>query len=123
MQTTRDALSRACHLIHIAVLVVVSLGWIWPNPVWLIAYLIFLPAMFLHWKLNGDACILNNLENWLRLRRWRAPETNREEGQWLRTLLADATGLNWTKARMDALIYGAMGIFWLLALIRLSGKF
>ena len=89
----------------------------------LIAYLIFLPAMFLHWKLNRDACILNNLENWLRHRRWRAPEANREEGAWLRTLLADATGISLTRARMDAVIYGAIGVFWLVALARLTHAF
>ena len=65
----------------------IVLGWAWPAQGWLIFYLIFLPAMVLHWKLNRGACILNNLENWLRHRRWRAPETNPEEGAWLRTLI------------------------------------
>jgi hypothetical protein len=123
MGTRRDALGQTCFLVHIIVLVVIVLGWAWPEPHWLIAYLIFLPAMFLHWKLNRDACILNNLENWLRHRRWRAPETNREEGAWLRTLLADATGINLTRARMDAVIYGAISLFWLVGLARLNHAF
>lgn len=123
MQTRRDALGQICFLVHILVLIVVALGWAWPEPAWLIFYMIFLPAMFLHWKLNRDACMLNNLENWLRHRRWRAPETNREEGAWLRTLLADVTGITWTRGRMDAVIYGTMSLFWLLALARLLGKF
>ena len=123
MQTRRDALGQTCFLVHILILMVVALGWLLPVRGWLIAYLIFLPAMFLHWKLNRDACVLNNLENWLRHRRWRAPETNREEGAWLRTLLADATGMAWTKNRMDAVIYGAMTLFWLLALAHLLRKF
>ena len=79
--------------------------------------------MFLHWKLNRGACILNNLENWLRHRRWRAGDSNREEGAWLRTLLADITGIQLTPARMDAVIYGAMALFWLLGLARRTGKF
>ena len=123
MRTRRDALGQTCFLVHILILVVVALGWLLPARSWLVAYLIFLPAMFLHWKLNRDACILNNLENWLRHRRWRAPEANREEGAWLRTLLADATGIAWTRKRMDAVIYGAMSLFWLLALVRFLGKF
>jgi hypothetical protein len=123
MGTRRDALEQTCFLVHIIILVVIVLGWVWPEPHWLIAYLIFLPAMFLHWKLNRGACILNNLENWLRHRRWRAPETNREEGAWLRTLLADATGINLTRARMDAVIYGAISLFWLVALARLTHAF
>jgi hypothetical protein len=123
MGTRRDALGQICFLVHIIILLVVVLGWAWPEPHWLIAYLIFLPAMFLHWKLNRDACILNNLENWLRHRRWRAPETNREEGAWLRTLLADATGITLTRARMDGVIYGTISLFWLVALARFFHAF
>ncbi|HEV7959465.1 MAG TPA: DUF2784 family protein [Rhizomicrobium sp.] len=123
MQTRRDALGWTCFLVHIAILLFVILGWAWPRPGWLIAYLIFLPAMFLHWKLNRDACILNNLENWLRYRRWRMPESNREEGAWLRTLLEDATGIAWSRARADGVIYASISLFWLLALAHVFGKF
>lgn len=123
MVSRRDALGQACFFVHIAVLVVVVLGWLLPARPWLIAYMVFLPAMILHWWLNGDACILNNLENWLRHRRWRAPEANREEGAWLRTLLADVTGIELTKARMDAVIYGTVALFWLLALAHVLRKF
>jgi len=123
MKTRRDALGRTCFLVHVAILLSVILGWALPVPAWLGAYLVFLPLMVLHWKLNRDACVLNNLENWLRHRRWRAPEANREEGAWLRTLLADLTGIALTRARMDAVIHGAMALFWLLGLAHLLGKF
>ena len=123
MKSGRDALGWCCFLTHVAVLVCVVLGWVWPGRAWLLFYLIFLPLMFLHWKLNRGACILNNLENWLRHRRWRAGEANREEGAWLRTLLADTTGIRLTQARMDGVIYGAMAIFWLLGLAHRMGKF
>jgi len=123
MGNRRDGLSWACFLVHIAILACVVLGWAIPGRAWLICYLVFLPAMILHWKLNRDACILNNLENWMRHRRWRAPQTNREEGAWLRTLLSDATGIALSKGRMDAVIYGALALFWLLALAHFSGKF
>jgi hypothetical protein len=123
MKGERDALGWACFLIHVAVLMAVVFGWALPGRNWLLGYLIFLPLMFVHWKLNGGACILNNLENWLRHRRWRAPQTNREEGAWLRTLLADTTGIALTPSRMDAVIYGAMAVFWLLGLAHRAGKF
>ena len=123
MGTRRDTLGWACFLVHVAILVYVVLGWSLPIRIWLLLYMIFLPAMVLHWKLNRDACILNNLENWLRIRRWRAPEANREEGAWLRTLLADATGVALSRSQMDVVIYGAMALFWLLALAHWSGKF
>ena len=123
MQTKRDALGQACFFLHIAVLALVVLGWIWPQRGWLIAYLIFLPLMVLHWKLNRDACMLNNLENWLRFRSWRAPEANREEGAWLRTLLADAVGIKLTEVHMNGLIYGAVLLLWGLGWARFLGKF
>jgi hypothetical protein len=123
MGNRRDGLSWACFLVHIAILACVVLGWAIPGRAWLIFYLIFLPGMIVHWKLNRDACILNNLENWMRHRRWRAPQTNREEGAWLRTLLSDATGIALSKGRMDAVIYGALALFWLLGLAHFSGKF
>jgi hypothetical protein len=123
MASKRDALGWTCFLIHLGVLTGVILGWIWGARAWLIAYLIFLPLMALHWKLNRDACILNNLENWLRHRRWRAPETNREEGAWLLTLVGDVTGIRPTRGLMDAIIYGATGLFWLLGLAHFLGKF
>lgn len=123
MKTDRDLLAWTCFLIHVAVLGVVVLGWALPGRVWLNGYLVFLPLMILHWKMNRGACILNNLENWLRHRRWRAPESNREEGAWLRTLLADATGIMLSRARMDAVIYGAMAVFWLLGLAHRLEKF
>jgi hypothetical protein len=84
----------------------------------LAAYLIFLPMVVLHWRLNGGACALNNLENWLRYRRWRAPEHNPEEGAWLRTLLKSLTGIALNSASMDAVIYAAMTLFWSLGLYR-----
>jgi len=123
MRTRRDALGQTCFLVHFAVLVIVVLGWAWPAPYWLVGYLIFLPAMVLHWKLNRDACMLNNLENWLRHRRWRAPEANREEGAWLRTLLTDTIGIKLTRAGADVLIYGAIALFWLLGLAHVFRKF
>jgi hypothetical protein len=119
----RDGLGWVCFLLHIAILAMVILGWLVPARAWLAFYLIFLPLMVLHWRLNRGACVLNNLENWLRHRRWRAPEQNREEGAWLRTLLGDVTGIRLTRAAMDTIIYGAMVLFWLLALARVFRKF
>jgi hypothetical protein len=123
MKTDRDMLGWTCFLIHIAILIYVTTGWAVPGRGWLILYLIFLPSMFLHWKLNGGACALNNLENWLRCRRWRAPQSNREEGAWLRTLLSDTTGIALSRGRMDAIIYSAITLFWILGLAHLFRRF
>jgi hypothetical protein len=110
----RDALGQFCFWLHIAFLVFIALGWAIPARAALLTYLVFLPVLVLHWKLNRDTCILNNLENWLRHHRWRAPEHNPEEGAWLRTLIRTRTGLALTGGQMDLIIYGALALFWAL---------
>ena len=114
----RDGLSRCCFWLHVAVFLFIALGWAL-RPI-LLFYLIFLPLVVLHWRLNRGACLLNNVENWLRHRRWRAPAENPEEGAWLRTLLASATGITLSPAAMDRLIYGAMALFWLLGWVHFA---
>jgi hypothetical protein len=117
-QTTagRDALGTFCFYLHLAILVLIVLGWLLPWRGFLVFYLIFIPATVLHWKLNNDACILNNLENWLRYRAWRAGERNPEEGAWLRTLIRNGTGAALSQGVMDAIMYAAMALFWLLGM-------
>jgi hypothetical protein len=110
----RDALGNFCFYLHLAVMAFIVLGWMLPAPGLLIAYLVFVPAVVLHWFLNDGACALNNLENWLRYRSWRARERNPEEGAWLRTLLRNLTGLSLSRKSMDAFIYSAMALFWAL---------
>jgi hypothetical protein len=112
----RDALGKFCFWLHLVILVFITLGWSVPSRAVLIAYLVFLPVVVLHWKLNAGACVLNNLESWLRYRRWRAPERNPEEGAWLRTLIANLSGLMLTRLVMDTIIYAALTLFWLLGL-------
>ncbi len=111
----RDALGNFCFYLHLAILAFIVLGWAWRSRGPLLFYLCFLPAVIVHWKLNANACILNNLESWLRYRRWRAPERNPEEGAWLRTVIRNATGIALTRGWMDVIIYSAMAIFWILA--------
>ncbi|HWC63653.1 MAG TPA: hypothetical protein VG501_08525 [Rhizomicrobium sp.] len=110
----RDALGNFCFYLHLAVMALIVLGWMLPSRGLLIAYLVFVPATLLHWFANGGACALNNLENWLRYRSWRAPERNPEEGAWLRTLLRNLTGLSPSRKSMNVFIYAAMGVFWAL---------
>jgi|SRR5579872_6555729 len=115
----RDAMGQACFWLHIAVLVFIVAGWAVPGRGVLVFYLFFLPLVVAQWRLNRGACVLNNVENWLRHRRWRAPDRNAEEGAWFRTLVRNTTGIALGRRAMDAIIYAAMAIFWALAALRL----
>jgi hypothetical protein len=75
----RDALGKFCFIVHVLPLLYVLSGWGAPSRAALVVYLVFLPAMFLQWRLNKNSCVLNNIESLIRTGRWRDPQ-NREEG-------------------------------------------
>jgi hypothetical protein len=113
--TRRDGLGRACFFLHIAILVYVVTGWALRPALSL--YLVFLPAMVLHWHLNRGTCVLNSLESLIRNGRWR-DAGNREEGAWLKTLIGDVTGLRLSVRQTDLLSYAALAGLWGLGLWR-----
>jgi hypothetical protein len=114
----RDALGQFCFIIHFLPLTYIVTGWLAPWRGALIFYLVFLPAMFLQWKLNKRSCVLNNIESLIRTGRWRDPRS-REEGAWLRTLVNDKTGWNLSRAQMDMFINAMLILFWAMAFARL----
>jgi len=76
----RDLLGNFCFYLHFAVMLYIVTGWLVPwNPA-LGVYLVFIPGVFVQWQVNKDTCILNNIEGWLRTRKWRNKEVNPEEG-------------------------------------------
>ena len=117
---SRDLLGNVCFYFHFAVMLYIVLGWLLPPRAALVFYLVFLPGVALQWQFNKNACVLNNIESWLRSGSWRDPG-NREEGQWLLTLVGDVTGLRFTPAQMDAFTYGVLAVLWGLGLWHLLG--
>ena len=107
----RDGLGWACFLIHISVMVFFLTGWAVESRTVLIFYLVFLPAVVLHWQLNRNTCVLNNLESLIRGGRWRDP-ANLEEGVWLLTLTRRFTGLRLTASQMDVATYVTLAVLW-----------
>lgn len=114
----RDLLGQACHILHIAVMLYFVVGWLAPWRPALGFYLAFVPAVALQWQVNKNACILNNLESWLRSRRWRDP-ANREEGAWLASLCEDWLGFRPGPLAVDLFTYAVLAVFWAIALIHL----
>jgi hypothetical protein len=114
----RDTLGWSCFTFHIGVLIFIVIGWAL-RPL-LIVYLVFLPAMVVHWQLNKGSCVLNNLESLIRTGRWRNP-ANVEEGAWMRTLVHSVTGLRFTVAHLDLVIYAVMAGLWGLGFWHLLG--
>ena len=114
----RDALSWACHLLHLGVMVYFVAGWLAPARAALLFYMAFVPAVALQWQVNQNACILNNLEALLRTGRWRNP-VSREEGAWLATLCEDTLGFRPSPLQVNVFTYSVLLALWLMALIHL----
>jgi len=114
----RDLLGNFCFYFHFAIMIYIVLGWAIPATAALAFYLVFLPGVALQWLVNKNACVLNNIESWLRTGGWRDP-ANREEGQWLLTLVKDVTGLEFTPGQMDAFTYCVLAALWLAGLSHL----
>lgn len=58
-------------------------GWLAPTEQGVLVYLVFVPIMVIHWRLNNNSCIINNIETWLTTGNWRN-ENNPEEGCFVR---------------------------------------
>ena len=114
----RDGLSKLCHGLHLAIMVYFVIGWLLPWHAALIFYLGFVPAVALQWQFNKNACVLNNLESWLRTRQWRDP-SNREEGAWLASLAEDHLGFRPSPLAVDIFTYAVLLALWAIALIHL----
>ena len=93
-------------------------GWLAPWHGALVFYLFFVPAVALQWQFNANACVLNNLESWLRNGQWRDP-ANREEGAWLASLAEDYLRFRPGPLAVEIFTYGVLLAFWAMALIHL----
>lgn len=49
------------------------------SALWLLAYLVLVPIMVIHWLFHDNSCIINNIETLLTKGKWRN-ENNPEEG-------------------------------------------
>ncbi len=114
----RDPLGLSCHILHLAIMVYFVTGWAAPWSAALGFYLVFVPAVAIQWQFNANACVLNNLESWLRSGRWRDPG-NREEGAWLASLAEDYLGFRPGPLAVDLFTYAVLLVLWSMALIHL----
>lgn len=107
-------------IVHWVVVVYNLTGWLAASQAWLMAYLVFVPIMVIHWRLNNNTCILNNVETWIESGKWRN-EGNPEEGAFVHTALQRALGWAPPKKLFDQLIYVVMLILWTVAYFKWRG--
>jgi hypothetical protein len=108
-----------CHGLHMALVFYALLGWLVPSTTWLIAHIVYMPALIVVWMLNKGVCPLNNVESWFTTGRWRNPE-NAEEGSFLVRIVERYLNLYPTQRVMDAITYGLMALVWALSWLHLG---
>ena len=88
-------------LLHMSCVLFLFLGWALPKSA-LLAHLLFIPIVMLHWWTNGGQCVLTQLENRLR---GKVPKT--AQGQFVSGVFAKI-GLQPTRMQLMIFIYGVM---------------
>ncbi len=116
------ALIPVLRAVHYAALAFGALGWAIPVKAVLIAYLVFLPALAVQWRLNRDSCLLDNLESWLKHGRFRAGAANPNEGAFLANLVHRLFGIRVLEPLASRLIYIAMAILFAFGAFHLAWR-
>lgn len=121
--------AQLVHTVHWIFLLFVLTGWLLPWPAALIAHLIIVPGLIVHWRTNENRCILTELEERfkgepspLKKSSEVAHQEAAEEGQFLKAAWAKVYGKKPTDELMSRITYGTMIIVWLLSLLRLLAK-
>lgn len=112
------ALRIFCHGVHMALVFYALFGWLIPSTPWLLAHLVFIPALIAVWLTNKGACPLNNIETWMATGTWRNPN-NAEEGSFLVTVVERYLKVHPTQRLMDRITYGLMVLVWALSWVHL----
>jgi hypothetical protein len=116
----RDLLGNFCFYFHFVVMIYIVAGWALPWAPSLYFYLGFVPLVALHWQINKNSCVLNNIESFIRYGTWRAAQ-NAEEGAWLLTLIKNVTGIELKAWQVDMLTYCVMAGLWFAGFTHLKG--
>ena len=98
---------------HYSLILVVLLGWVHANTAWLRAYIIFLPFLAIHWRLNENACILTNLEYWLEHEYQKRPKI-RDQEPFVGRILQRIYGRKVTFRTTQFWSHGMLTLAWLL---------
>lgn len=115
----RDHLGLSCFIFHLALGAFVLMGWLISSVAGLTFYLLLLPAMAAQWVVNEGACVINNVETWLRTGLWRDPEKG-EDGRFLTMICEWLFAMRPDPAAVDRFSYSTVFLLWLLALGHLS---
>ena len=115
----RDVLGLSFFLVHLCVCAYIFGGWLIPSTSALVFYLAFLPLVAMQWLVNRGSCVIGNIETFLRTRRWRDPEAERE-GPFMTAPMRFIFGSKASSSTVDGLNFGSVIVLWILGFVHLS---
>jgi hypothetical protein len=116
MSRSRTFLIGILKAVHFVVLIFVVMGWIFPYSIVWLAHFIFVPLMILQWQFNQGSCLLTNIEYYLR---GDHPDKQRQQGQFIKSLISRCFDPLPPDALIKYWIYLIVGICWGLSGMRL----
>lgn len=108
-------LIKFLRFLHLLILLYMVFGWAINSKSALYFYVIAVPVLMIHWQLNDGTCYLTNLEHKLK---GDTANKGEQEGAFIRSLLAKATGANAKDWQLFILIYGVLIIGWMAGVYR-----
>ncbi len=106
-------------ILHYTLIPYALLAWVWPEPVWLIVHLIFIPGLMMQWWLNQNTCVLSNMASWLRRGLWWDP-ADRHQGSWAASVLEFLFRHPFSPRAAAIATYGLLAASWGLSAWRLA---
>ncbi|NJK36748.1 MAG: DUF2784 domain-containing protein [Oscillatoriales cyanobacterium RM2_1_1] len=105
---------------HLAVLLFICLGWVFPGRIIHQIHLVFVPLTILQWQLNQGTCLLTNWENQLAQT---PPDKSQQQGQFTKKILGTCFDPLPSDQTLKRMIYGIILTAWILSGIRLAKGF
>ncbi|MGK7872325.1 MAG: DUF2784 family protein [Xenococcaceae cyanobacterium] len=102
-------------VVHMAILLFVVFGWIFPR-VLLPIHLVFIPLMIVQWQFNQGTCILTNIENILR---GGVKDKQQQQGQFIKAILGKCFQPLPSDRNIKQGVYGVVWTSWVISATRL----
>ncbi len=112
-----DLLRATTFTVHLLIVTYVAIGWLSPNRITLLFYLLLLPMIVMQWLLNAGSSILDNAETLIRTGQWQHAR-NRFEGHFFEIILR-AAGIRAGTLVINLVVCMVLLIFWNVALYRM----
>ena len=110
-----NLLVRFLKTLHLLIVLFVMFGFLANSRSLLLAHLILLPLLILHWSTNHGVCYLTELEHKIL---GAVPLKSDLQGGFTESLIVKLTGRKPTRAFLKRLTFSVMGLSWLVSLVK-----